>query len=131
MRSEARCPLPARLLAAAARTAWKQQQQQQQQVVLSTALPHAAPAPQVASFTATKLLWLSRHEPETYAKVAHVLLPGSYVNYWLTGRMAMEVSGWARGGCVCVCATGVQGCRGAVAGQLPGFEVGFKWRRHK
>lgn len=32
-----------------------------------------------------------RHEPETYAATRHVLLPGSYVNYWLTGRMAMEV----------------------------------------
>ncbi|KAI8467892.1 MAG: Xylulokinase [Monoraphidium minutum] len=44
----------------------------------------------VASFTATKVLWLARHEPEVYASARHVLLPGSYVNYWLTGRMAME-----------------------------------------
>jgi len=45
----------------------------------------------VASFTATKLLWLKRHEPDVYAATRHVLLPGSYVNYWLTGKMAMEV----------------------------------------
>lgn len=47
-------------------------------------------APLVASFTATKLLWLKRHEPEVFAATRRVLLPGSYVNYWLTGEAAID-----------------------------------------
>ena len=43
------------------------------------------------SFTATKLLWLKRHEPEAFQRACHLLLPASYINYWLTGNMAMEV----------------------------------------
>ena len=46
---------------------------------------------QVPSFTATKLLWLKRHEPEAFQRARHLLLPASYINYWLTGNMAMEV----------------------------------------
>lgn len=44
---------------------------------------------------ATKILWLKRHEPEHYARLAHVLLPHDYINYCLTGRLAMEASSWA------------------------------------
>jgi xylulokinase len=32
-------------------------------------------------FTASKLVWLQRHEPERWAKVRHVLLPHDYVNF--------------------------------------------------
>jgi xylulokinase len=46
----------------------------------------------VPAFTATKLLWLKRHEPASWAALAHVLLPHDYINYWLTGRFAMEAS---------------------------------------
>jgi hypothetical protein len=45
----------------------------------------------VPSFTATKLLWLKRREPESWARLAHVLLPHDYINWWLTGRLCMEV----------------------------------------
>ncbi len=41
-------------------------------------------------FTASKLLWLKRHEPANWARVAHVLLPHDYVNFWLTGERSME-----------------------------------------
>src|SRR6185295_13456221 len=41
-------------------------------------------------FTASKILWLKRHEPENYRRLTTVLLPHDYLNYWLTGRMAME-----------------------------------------
>ncbi len=41
-------------------------------------------------FTAGKILWLRRHEPENYARLATVLLPHDYLNYWLTGRTIME-----------------------------------------
>jgi xylulokinase len=37
-----------------------------------------------ASFTATKLSWLHRSEPEQWARLAHVLLPHD----WLTGQLA-------------------------------------------
>jgi xylulokinase len=41
-------------------------------------------------FTAPKILWLKRHEPENFARLAHVLLPHDYLNYWLTGNYSME-----------------------------------------
>lgn len=43
-------------------------------------------------FTAPKLLWLRRHEPETYARIAHVLLPKDYVRLRLTGGRATDVA---------------------------------------
>ena len=43
-------------------------------------------------FTAPKLLWVSRHEPEIFARVAHVLLPKAYVRYCLTGEMVEDMS---------------------------------------
>jgi xylulokinase len=39
----------------------------------------------LTGFTAPKLLWLRRHEPSTYARIAHVLLPKDYVRLRLTG----------------------------------------------
>jgi xylulokinase len=41
-------------------------------------------------FTASKILWLKRNEPENYARLAKVLLPHDYLNHWLTGRATME-----------------------------------------
>lgn len=41
-------------------------------------------------FTASKILWLKKHEPENFAKLATVLLPHDYLNWWLTGRAVME-----------------------------------------
>jgi len=41
-------------------------------------------------FTASKILWLKRHEPERFARLAKVLLPHNYLNFWLTGRAHME-----------------------------------------
>ena len=46
----------------------------------------------VPGFTASKILWLKENEPENFAKLRHVLLPHDYINYYLTGRYAMEVS---------------------------------------
>ena len=43
-------------------------------------------------FTAPKLLWLRRHEPETYERIAHVLLPKDYVRLRLTGERATDVA---------------------------------------
>ncbi|OKO80737.1 xylulose kinase [Bradyrhizobium sp. NAS80.1] len=43
-------------------------------------------------FTAPKLLWVARHEPGIFARVAKVLLPKAYVRYRLTGEMAEDMS---------------------------------------
>jgi xylulokinase len=43
-------------------------------------------------FTAPKLLWMARHEPENFARVDKVLLPKDYLVYWLTGRLVTEMS---------------------------------------
>ena len=41
-------------------------------------------------FTASKILWLKRHEPRNYERTTTVLLPHNYLNFWLTGKTAME-----------------------------------------
>lgn len=46
---------------------------------------------QVPSFTNTKLLWLKRNEPDIWSRVAAVMLPHDYMNYWLTGNQVTEV----------------------------------------
>lgn len=43
-------------------------------------------------FTAPKLLWVERHEPEAFAKVAKVLLPAAYMNFHLTGEAFADMS---------------------------------------
>ena len=40
----------------------------------------------VASFTAAKLRWLARHEPENAARVAQVILPHDYLTWEIGGR---------------------------------------------
>ncbi len=41
-------------------------------------------------YTASKILWLKRKEPRHYARLKTVLLPHNYLNFWLTGKLAME-----------------------------------------
>ena len=43
-------------------------------------------------FTAPKLVWIARHQPELFARIAKVLLPKDYVRLWLTGEHATEMS---------------------------------------
>ncbi len=43
-------------------------------------------------FTAPKLIWVKRHEPEIFAKVKTVLLPKDYVRLLLTGDKASDMS---------------------------------------
>ncbi len=43
-------------------------------------------------FTAPKLRWCERHEPDTFRKVAKVLLPKDYLRLWLTGDSISEMS---------------------------------------
>jgi xylulokinase len=46
--------------------------------------------PILAGYTASKLPWTRKHRPEAYARLAHILLPHDYVNFWLTGERWME-----------------------------------------
>lgn len=48
--------------------------------------------PAMTGFTASKILWVRKHQPELYEKCAHILLPKDYVRYMLTGDFATEVS---------------------------------------
>jgi xylulokinase len=41
-------------------------------------------------FTASKILWLKKNEPKNFARLATVLLPHDYLNFWLTGERSME-----------------------------------------
>jgi xylulokinase len=43
-------------------------------------------------FTAPKLMWVQRHEPSLWGKVAKVLLPKDYLRLWLTGEHVGEMS---------------------------------------
>jgi xylulokinase len=43
-------------------------------------------------FTAPKLLWLRRHEPDGFTRLRHVLLPKDYVRLRLAGEHAIDVA---------------------------------------
>jgi xylulokinase len=47
--------------------------------------------PALPNFTLTKLLWVRDHQPEIFARIAHVLCPKDYVRYRLTGEFAMDM----------------------------------------
>lgn len=47
----------------------------------------------LTGFTAPKLLWVARHEPDNWARTRHILLPKDYVRYRLTGDYAVDVAG--------------------------------------
>ncbi len=46
----------------------------------------------LTGFTAPKLLWLRRREPDAYARIAHILLPKDYVRFRLTGVRATDAA---------------------------------------
>lgn len=41
-------------------------------------------------YTASKLRWFRKHHPELYQRIAKIMLPHDYLNYWLTGQFCME-----------------------------------------
>ena len=43
-------------------------------------------------FTAPKVSWIAKHEPEFFAKTAMVLLPKDYMSFWLTGIYSADMS---------------------------------------
>ncbi len=48
--------------------------------------------PALTGFTAGKILWVKRNEPELYVQCRHILLPKDYLRYKLAGVFATEVS---------------------------------------
>ncbi len=49
-------------------------------------------SPAITGFQAPKVLWLRDHEPASYARVHHVLLPKDYIRLCLTGEHATDAS---------------------------------------
>ncbi len=45
------------------------------------------------NFTATKLAWVKENEPELFAKIDKILLPGDYIAMRLTDRVCTTISG--------------------------------------
>jgi xylulokinase len=41
-------------------------------------------------YTAPKVLWLKKHKPKAFARLAHILLPHDYINFLLTGNYTAE-----------------------------------------
>ena len=47
--------------------------------------------PALPNFTLTKLLWVRTHQPEIFARIAHVLCPKDFVRLRLTGEYAIDM----------------------------------------
>ena len=45
-----------------------------------------------AGFTAPKILWMKKNEPDNFARIAKIMLPKDYINYMLTGVHACDYS---------------------------------------
>ncbi len=56
------------------------------------ALRQIAGNPAMPGFTAPKLLWLRKHEPDCFARARTVLLPKAYLRFRLTGAFIEEMS---------------------------------------
>ena len=48
--------------------------------------------PALEGFTASKIMWVKKHEPENFRRCRHILLPKDYIRYMLTGVYATDVS---------------------------------------
>ena len=74
---------------------WNDGRARSECIALAALVPHlrdivgVAPMP---SFTAPKLLWLARHEPQTFERIGHVLLAKDYIRLKLTGEHLTDVS---------------------------------------
>ncbi len=49
------------------------------------------------NFTASKLAWVKRNEPEIFEKIDKIMLPGDYIAMRLTGEICTTVSGLSEG----------------------------------
>jgi len=48
--------------------------------------------PVLTGFTAPKIIWMRRHEPDLYARIRHILLPKDFARFRLTGELATDVA---------------------------------------
>ncbi|MBR5453350.1 MAG: xylulokinase [Clostridia bacterium] len=48
--------------------------------------------PALTGFTAAKIMWVKKNEPENFARCKKIMLPKDYIRYRLTGEFATEVS---------------------------------------
>lgn len=55
-------------------------------------LGEIAGVPAMVGFTAPKLLWLARHEPQNFARIARIFLPKDYMRWRLTGAPATDMT---------------------------------------
>ena len=46
----------------------------------------------LTSYTATRMLWMRKHEPENWARARHLQLPKDYVRFKLCGEYALDVN---------------------------------------
>ncbi|SFE13229.1 xylulokinase [Chitinophaga sp. CF118] len=49
------------------------------------------------NFTASKLRWVQQYEPEIYARIHKIMLPGDFIAMRLTGEAATTISGLSEG----------------------------------
>ena len=49
------------------------------------------------NFTASKLAWVKENEPETFAKIYKIMLPGDFIAMQLTGETSTTISGLSEG----------------------------------
>lgn len=48
--------------------------------------------PVLTGFTLPKLLWVRDHDPRSFERIRHILLPKDYIRFKLTGELATDVS---------------------------------------
>lgn len=49
------------------------------------------------NFTAAKLAWVKKHEPDRYARARHMMLPGDFIALKLTGETSTTITGLSEG----------------------------------
>jgi xylulokinase len=73
-----------------------QRTQQECDIITETigkeALINITANPALTGFTASKLMWVKRHQEEIFDRISKVLLPKDYIRFKLTGEFATEVS---------------------------------------
>ncbi len=61
----------------------------------SCCLQHLLNSP--GNFTASKLAWVKQNEPELYAKIDKIMLPGDYIAFKFTGNATTSISSLSEG----------------------------------
>ena len=61
----------------------------------SVCLSHLLNSP--GNFTASKLAWVKENEPDIYARIYRIMLPGDYIAMRMTGEVCTTVSGLSEG----------------------------------